>query len=115
MTPIYFRAGITTTSGTGWIRLIVRSSSWPFDKIILTERGLVIEPTFLDRLIGSGKHTILWQWVQSIEPIWFGMKVVYHECNETYEMEIISPGCYDSTTSFLRQLADEWNLFPASQ
>jgi len=110
MTSVTFRAGITITSGKGWFRPILSRSSWPLQKVTLTETGLEIGSSFLERLIGVSDRTILWTWIDSIGPTWFGMNVHYSEFNESFEMEITSPGCYDTVTEFLRELADELGL-----
>lgn len=115
MAPVSLQAGIKTTSGTGWFRPVVRSISWPLQKIVLTETGIVVGSNFLERFLGNGDRTVLWQWIESIEPTWFGMNVCYREFAESFEMQITSPGCYDTVTEFLRQLADELGLYEKSQ
>ncbi len=115
MRQLSFQAGITLTSGTGWFRPIIRESSWPIHGLILSEDGIQVEQTFLDRLIGFSIGLVPWERVLSIDYCWFGMRVMYLQCDETYEMTVTAPGSYEETTAYLQDLALHWNLFPRTQ
>ena len=109
MTELSFRAGVTLTSGTGFVRPIHYQSSWPLQKIVLNESGIEARTPFVLAPLGFSMEFIEWETVQAIQYCLLGMRIVFTR-QVTYELEITAPGSFDRTILFLHQSGQHQHL-----
>ena len=109
MTELSFRAGVTLTSGTGFVRPIHYQSSWPLQKIVLNESGIEARAPFVLARLGFSMEFIEWETVQAIQYCLLGMRIVFTR-QVTYELEITAPGSFDRTILFLHQSGQHQHL-----
>jgi hypothetical protein len=114
MRLVSFRAGVILTSGTGFLRPIHFQCSWPLQRIELSETGVQCSPATLLSRLGFSMEMVTWENMQAIECCWLGMRVRYQQQGMTYELEITSPGAYNRTQTFLRDIQRHEDLFGGS-
>lgn len=110
MKKLSFRAGMTLTSGTGFFQPIHFQYSWPLQKILIEDDGIIICPSMIHALVRSSFERVTWEEVKEIRYCWFGMRIFYARGQENFELEITAPGAYDSTMSFLREIGEHQHL-----
>ncbi|MDB5342069.1 MAG: hypothetical protein JWP89_446 [Schlesneria sp.] len=79
------RIGFDLSSGTGWTVPVIKRADWPLGRLVVTEKGITIQTTFL-------RDTVLaWTEMTSVQATWTGLTICYEVAEIPHELSIVAP------------------------